>query len=156
MRRLWERVCRVIDWLPVIWNDYDFDSAYLYPYMLKKLERLEPAIRNGCASNSEEVSREVRTAIALLKRIINRDYSANAYVWVEREYGDFSENVMLPTENDNVLRFETRPKYPMSDKEFRRAKKQQLRAFMHARHVETQDKKYLFQYLAKHINKWWD
>ena len=66
-------IVRTIDYIPTVWNDYDYDSGSMFPLLLKKLERIDKDISRGWSVNSETTCIDIKYAIFLLYRIINNE-----------------------------------------------------------------------------------
>jgi len=64
LRILFEKIKRVFAWLPIIWNDNDFDYSYLDKIVLFKLKRMYKSLR------PYDVSKQpLRICINILERI---------------------------------------------------------------------------------------
>jgi hypothetical protein len=156
MARIIRRIKRVIDWFPVIWKDYDWDYHSFYVIMRKKLSRMEPAIRDGYALNSEKTADDICFAIMLLDRLIACDYLENALIPHKRKWGELGEMITKETD-DGMLEWlgnhwekaDTEEKRLLAEEEFRLAGR-------HSDWIEERDKNLLFEYISKHINRWWD
>ena len=71
IRNLWR-------WLPVIWFDQDFDWYYTARIMEIKLRRLADCMEHGHHKHGERDAKQARTCAALLKRMMDGEYFANA------------------------------------------------------------------------------
>lgn len=59
-----------IKWIPVIWNDEDFDWEYLAKIMEFKMSNMSYFMKNyGCAIDSEKAAIELLECTELLKRL---------------------------------------------------------------------------------------
>jgi hypothetical protein len=67
-------VGRVYKWLPILWNDRDFDYAFLWPILRKKIENMEKVISNGSSATRLTVKAELLYVRLLLERIEAGDY----------------------------------------------------------------------------------
>ena len=157
--QVWKRITRIIDWLPVLWRDVDYDATSVYPFLQKKLERLEPIIRNGHAVSSEKSADEIKVAIHLLRRVNSRDYVTNACWWVDQKWGDFVKHTTKEEHIEglgSVYICKEIPAYPMPEAEFKQAIKQQRKAHLHSRYMEKQDEAYFWKHFIRHYKRWWD
>lgn len=146
----------MIDWFPVIWNDYDWDYHSLYVVMRKKLSRLEGGIRSGWAIDSEDTADKIRFAVMLLDRLIECDYLERALLPVHRNWGRIGD--MITRDNGNGLSewlgsnweyADTEEKRLLAEEEFRLAGRR-------ADARELADKNELFEHISKYILNWWD
>jgi hypothetical protein len=39
MKYFFENIKRLIEWVPVLWNNHDFDQGYIYEVIIYKLRR---------------------------------------------------------------------------------------------------------------------
>ena len=150
------KIKRLIDWLPVIWKDYDYDYHSLYIVMRKKLSRLEVGIRGGYAVDSEATADNIHFAVMLLDRLIACDYLSNALIPHKRKWGEIGDFIFKDLDNGlsewlgcNYERADTEEKRLVAEEEFRQCGK-------HSDWTEERDKNLLFAYIAKHIKGWWD
>ncbi len=68
-RSMWRRVKRFIAWFPVIWNDEDWDHAYLYEIMRFKIYRLQLDMqRNSRHTTVDHDIHQMKIVQELLKR----------------------------------------------------------------------------------------
>lgn len=71
-----KKIKRIISWLPVLWNDYEFDNSYLFRILHKKLEMMEAHMKsdNCCVKNTKSEIRKITIAKNLAKRIAEEGY----------------------------------------------------------------------------------
>jgi hypothetical protein len=153
---LLRKIKRLIDWLPVIWNDYDWDYHALYVIMRKKLSRMEPAIRDGCAITSESTADDIHFAVMLLDRLIACDYLTNALIPHKREWGELGEMILGEEENGLVEWLGSNWEFADTEEKRLQAEEQFRIAGKNSDWSEERDKEMLFDYLAKNIRNWWD
>ena len=70
--RIIRNIIRVIQYIPVIWNNYDWDGGYLLELMLYKLKRMKKCLKGGHSVDEviEKQQRQLDFSIGLLDRII--------------------------------------------------------------------------------------
>jgi hypothetical protein len=68
------RIRNVIRWLPIIWNDVDWDWYYLAKLIERKLEFMSEDARGWHHVGSEKSQRQMRVARALLARVMEDEY----------------------------------------------------------------------------------
>ena len=71
IRRKYQQIKRVIDFLPIIWNGFDFDYTYSIQLFKKQLERQAKYFESGKSYSdraNQNVSR-IRTAIRLMDKV---------------------------------------------------------------------------------------
>jgi hypothetical protein len=72
--RFFENIIRVAKWLPILWRDRDFDYAFFWPILRKKIENMDKVITNGSSATNLTVKAELMYVRALLERIESFDY----------------------------------------------------------------------------------
>jgi hypothetical protein len=152
----------MVSWLPIIWNDYDWDHVYFYIIIRHKLREMEKFFRSDAvwSMKAEKCADDMKKCILTLDRLINDDYNSLAggdildKKWgnLEMEFTEagLGENKkkyrQLLLTRKNVITFEDSE---ISDREFDIVKKREDV-------LRKQDLKYLFEQLNKHIVTWWD
>ena len=139
-----------------LWHDFDFDWVYLLKVMKFKLERMAKAFDNGMTVSAPKRAKEIRHTIAVLDRIINDDYSELGNRKLEEKYGK-SEWQFIPIEDSKYSELiidregarKGTPEYEAERKEFRKV-------IENAERQKKADIDYVFRYIAKHLQSWWD
>ena len=133
MWRFLQNIKRLIGWIPVLWNNYDFDGAYLLIVIEYKLKRMERLFREeGHCVGSGKSAQEMRIARLLIQRIVDDSYSDMAFDF--KETGDMFMDCW----------FEKRPMVPKQ------------KAWEYGDRQKQQDLNYLCDYIKKHLFSWWD
>ena len=153
---MFDRIKRIIDWIPTLWKLYDFDYSSIYRVLRKQLQRMEPVIRDGYALRAEDTADQIHFTILLLDRLIACDYLSNALIPHKRKWGEIGEWIWGEEESRcvewlgcNYEYADTEEKRLLAEEEFRQCGK-------HSDWAEERDKNLLFEYVAKHIKRWWD
>jgi len=122
-------------WIPVIWGDRQFDYSYIYTVLQKKLKLMEEHYSSGesFCSDSKKMAKQIKIARILCDRLVDSNYLDVLFKEVEDKYGDYFKLVKTKEEKDAYHK-----------------------AFEHSRYLENQDKDYLFDFMKKKINNWWD
>ena len=90
IRRKYQQIKRVIDFLPIVWNGFDFDYTYSIQLFKKQLERQAKYFESG-KSYSERADQNVsriRTAIRLMDKVYDEEYSTEWPDIPREKYGD--------------------------------------------------------------------
>ena len=134
-------------WLPVIWNDRNWDSSHVYRIFEKKLRLQAAAIEKyGHHLYKERDVKNMLTCAALLKRLYEEDYLFN--IWhdkLEKEFGH------ITFEDHTISR--KKIKTPADEK---RASWLLKKAAAHERLLMKQDLELFGKIFAKHSKEWWD
>jgi hypothetical protein len=156
-RRKYRQIRRVIDFLPMIWNGFDFDYMYAIELFEKQLERTADFMESDRATtvDADKRAKRIRTAVALLKKTYDEEYAC--------EYQDqlkeiFGENVLdfrfEPTEHNNgssYLKWEY--EYWDNADEVNKVRDVLYKA-SHAKQRKAED--LVWRYIGHNIRGWWD
>jgi hypothetical protein len=71
MLRFLHRLKRLWDWLPVIWNDRDFDQAFLYRIIAFKLRRMQSLFEDD--PYADVGVRNIQICANLMERLSNEN-----------------------------------------------------------------------------------
>lgn len=170
------KIKRIIDFIPVLWNIYDFDYSSLYKVMKKQLERMEKFQREEAYHvDRKHTADKIHFAVQILNRLIQDEpvYLNNALMHHRRKWGEIilvdGDNIkehsyLLKEYKDGVIEKEGKKLYPLmftwekvsNHKEYLEAEKESRRAGKHADWIRRRDRKLLFNHIHKHIERWWD
>jgi len=102
-------------WFKIIWNDRQWDHAWLYDIMLKKLELMEIYFKSNkthCVE-AERISKEIKTCKDALQRLNDDDYSTvefkqylnkiSLYDIINNEKDDVTDSEMIDLHNKNRI-----------------------------------------------------
>lgn len=143
----WESICNIVSWIPFLWDDRDWDHAYLLNMMQEKLRRMRiHQEKCGHSTSSAEIAKQILVAELLLKRIIANDYVMADYAEHEKKFGSiFDRREKLP--DGSAI---TRPsRDPEESKDVRRMADKEA-------YMSKQDLEYFGRHFAKHVRGWWD
>jgi hypothetical protein len=156
------RVKRTRDFLPMIWKGYDFDYRYAIDLFQYQLERTADFMESDRAMtmDADKRARRIRTAIELLEKVYNEEYSCEYQEKLKKLYGEnvldweFIELDVKSNYNGEPL-YELKWEYEkwdnseevekMKDKLFKESKEKQQRA-----------EELVWKFISHNIRGWWD
>jgi hypothetical protein len=162
IKQFFRRVKRTRDFLPMIWKGYDFDYRYaieLFQYQLKRTADFMESDR-AMTVDADKRARRIRTAIELLEKVYDEEYSCEYQDKLIELYG---ENVMdwqfieldVKSDYNGEPLYELKWEYEkwdnaeevekMKDKLFKEAKEKQQRA-----------EELVWKFISHNIRGWWD
>lgn len=163
IKRFFRKLTNLIDWLPVIWNDYPYDYSSIYTILDKKLNKMLVFFESGNVWQSDEslkpTIKELKLVISLLDKIREDFYGL--------EYMEYLEEDMefIPIENDDCYELEFKLKKDNLDEYFKKyhvkniptdfTERKKL-AIQISRKKEEQCKRLFFKLLNDKIERWWD
>lgn len=75
LRRLIRKLRNLIRWLPVIWNDENWDHYYIFEILKKKLIFMSEDIRmNGHHVSAEYDANKMMLCVRLIEKVQNEEY----------------------------------------------------------------------------------
>ena len=149
-----ESIYRVMRWLPVIWNDRDWDDAYFFKLLEFKLTGMKKDMEEGPGLYDYKSAEQIEYALKILRRINSCPYIDIAYMFHDKKWGEIklrwekiegTNRGRLFIDRDNVI---TREDVRQESIEHKRCSKME-------NYLEQQDIDILFRYIAKHIRGWW-
>jgi len=156
-KRKYQQVERVIDFLPIIWNGFDFDYSYSIELFKKQLERqakLFESDKSYSARSKQDASR-IRTAIRLMDKVYDDDYGSEYQDKLKQLYGENALDFWLENtgegDGSTFLRWEYN-KWDNSEE----IKEVQKKLFLESKQKQKRAHKLLWDFIEHNIQYWWD
>ena len=87
IKRKWEKILNIIRWLPIIWNDYDWDYAFIYDALRHKLDRTAAYLeKKKRFENYELVVRDIRICVKLIDLVHDGYYECEYQNYLHPKY----------------------------------------------------------------------
>lgn len=97
-----EGLKNLIYWLPVIWNDRQWDHSYLTKMLHRKLSKMEEYFRTGdFYENQEKDADNMKICVDGLKRLIDNEYDSIAFKDHEEKWGKLDMKFWDPKEGQD-------------------------------------------------------
>ena len=149
-RKYWQ-IRNVIRWLPVIWNQFDFDYSYsinVFRFQLEKLANFMESDNSHTMCAKMRASK-IRTAIRLMDKVYSEEYAMEYAGKIEEIYGkhtvDFNENTYVVIWDKGYTKEEIDKIEAHKDELMLECRRKQIRAH-----------KLLWAYIEHNIETWWD
>jgi hypothetical protein len=145
------------DWYrAILKDDCDFDHTYIYKVIRYKLERTRKKIQaDDFVMSAGRTAKEIRTAELILDRLIQNDYCRCELDSHDEKWGEL-EIEWKPIENSRFIRsIFYRGKANTLELEEKEGKERR-RIYEHEEYMRNQDLDYLFGYMRRKIQGWWD
>ena len=157
IKRKYRQIKRVIDFLPLIWNGFDFDYIYAVKLFRKQLERLADELESDRANTLSAPinAQKIRTAIRLMDKVYNDGYSTEWVSKIQKLYGedvlDWESEDTGKGDGSTYLKY----KYEKWDnsEEIDNVSKQLL---LESHKKQKRAHKLLWDYIEHNIQRWWD
>ena len=144
-------ISNIFKWGKVIWNDRNWDDGYIFRILYFKFESMEKFFNSDKAysARAKKDAKRIMTAKNLCKRIVENNYLSKALIDHNKKYGDDFKFEFEPCKDKSG--FST-----LIDKREKEEQESFSKAGKHSDLMEKQDIDYLFKFLNKHIQSWWD
>lgn len=156
-RRKYEQIKRVIDFLPMIWNGFDFDYRYAIELFEKQLERTADFMESDRAMtvDADKRAKRIRTAVALLRKTYDEEYGCEYQDKLREIYGeDVLDWRFEPTEHNNgssYLKWEYEYRDNANDID-----KTRNILFEESRAKQRKAESLVWRFIGHNIRGWWD
>lgn len=139
------KIRKIIDYLPLLWQDEDWDFAYILRMLQYKLQRTRNAIEsNDIVESAPEISEQIRIAEDAIERLLVDDYAPELCAAIEQKYGEYVRPYSA---------LQRRLVTPENELEYQR---ELVQYSEEAQRLRQQDLDLLFRQLRDHIEGWWD
>lgn len=135
----------IIRWFPIIWNDRDWDQAYLQRIIEQKLRFMADNTKHWHVVRADRSRREMLICAELLKRAHTQD--------MQFPLGQSFEDVHFNYNSDWLENFD-----PADERGLRRLNLPKSR-WPYYKYLDAKEHHYhelLFKIMSKKINTWWD
>ena len=144
-------------WFPVIWSDRDWDEYFILKILQFKLKSMEKSFRKyDNTLGSEKRADEMKRCSYILKRLLDDEYEEQELKPIDDKWGELKITTEPCEDRKGMSKVfinrdgvKTKEDEEQERKEFNRAMKQ-------ARVRKTYDIEYMFSYMNKKIQGWWD
>jgi hypothetical protein len=156
-KRKYQQIKRTIEFLPLIWNSYDFDYQYSIDLFKKQLERTANYLESNRAHSMDAKNRasRIRTAIRLMDKVYNEEYFHQYMDKLKEIYGknvfDWWFDDSGKGDGSSYLRYE----YEKWDNA---AEISEMRRKLVKESIDKQKRahKLLWDFVEHNIQQWWD
>ncbi len=156
-KRKYRQIQRIVDYLPIIWKGYDFDYSYSVDLFKKSLERQAKLFESDKLNSdrSKQNASRIRTAIQLMDKVYNEDYSMEWIDTIEAKYG--SDVLDWESEDtgrgDGTTYIERKYKKWENSDEIDRV---ETELFLKSIAKQKRAHKLLWDFIEHNIQYWWD
>jgi len=148
----------IIIWIPIIWQDRDWDQWFLYKILQFKLKRMAKLQRDhGMSTCSNNIADQMQICVNLLDRLIKDEYLENCLKPHEKKWGR-SKIIWTPLPDDakmsRLMRIKT--ERAITPEQIKQEDKERMKLYKHSDMLLKQDLDMLFQNMRKYSEGWWD
>ena len=90
IKRFFKQLRRLLRWIPVVWDTYDFDYSYSLKVFKFQLERQADFMesKNAKTLNAKHYASRIRIILRLMDKVYNEDYGTAYFDQMEEKYGE--------------------------------------------------------------------
>jgi len=160
-RRKWRQIKNVIGWIPVVWNQFDFDYRYsldVFKHQLSKQAKHMDSDR-AMGMNSKIDAEKIRMVVRLMDKVYDEEYACEYQDKLKETYGDdvlemeFFDIPDRPDYSTMKWKFEVYEKYESRREEIR---ENHDKWFKESHDKQERAHKLLYKLLEFYIRRWWD
>jgi hypothetical protein len=157
IRRKYQQIKRVIDFLPIIWNGFDFDYMYSIELFKKQLERQAELFESDKLNSdrSKQNASRIRTAISLMDKVYNGDYELKWMDTIRKKYGNdvFNWEFVDTGRGDGTSFIKSKYEYWDNVDEIDLLKRELM---LKSRQKQKKAEQLLWKFIGHNIRYWWD
>lgn len=150
VRKFFKRLKKIYDYIPLLWEDEDWDHDYLTKMLRYKLTRMAKCIKdNNYVEANNRIAKQINYAVFLIDRFDNNDeifFSDPRYIALKEQYGDLKFGGFRGLSPSKITTLE---EYEDYNKGMSVLYKEYA-----AREEDTLDR--LFKHMRKYFRHWWD
>jgi hypothetical protein len=161
-KRKYRQIKRVIDFLPIIWNGFDFDYRYSLDLFKKQLERQAKFLESDRAMtlSAKHNASRIRTAIRLMDKVYDEEYGMEYIDTIEKLYGTTHYDWIALEEKDKkgepYYRMELRNELAVDEKHQKEIDEVRNQMSIHSNEKQKRAHKLLWNFIEHNIRHWWD
>ena len=159
IKRKYIQIKKLIRWIPIIWNSFDWDYSYAIKMFNQQLKDTSDYLKSDKANtlDAKLYASKIDTYLKLSEKVYEDDYGLEYQDVLKKDYGDLFDvdinynidnNLMLLTRKYEILDISEDEKKRYSDIE-----KEQL---ILSQIKQEKAHRILWKYLEHNIQSWWD
>jgi len=161
-KRKYHQIRKTLDFLPLIWNSYDFDYRYSIDLFKKHLEYQASFLESKRAMSLEAKNnaQKIRTAIRLMDKVYDDEYAHQYMDTIDKKFGtthyDFVEIDELDSNGEPLYRLELRNEGARDEEHQKEIDEIRTQMMKEGREKQRRAHKLLWDYIEHNIQRWWD
>lgn len=145
----------IIKWMPIVWNDRDWDHYYLLKILEFKLLKMEKLFRKyGNHMSSDKQARQLKKCSEIFKRLYKDEYQEESFMMHDKKWGDL--NVEFKEVSEDLSEIIFRRKNALTKKDKINEKHESKICIKKGYEKQMTDLKDGFRIMQDNILSWWD
>jgi hypothetical protein len=156
-RRKKNQISRTIDFLPLIWNGFDFDYKYsldLFKHQLKRTADFMES-EDALTVDANIRAKKIRTAIKLMDKVYEEDYACEYIDIIEKKYGK-TKFEFIPIDDGEYSELKTTNEFVNDEFQQNELDKTKHELILLCREKQEKAHKLLWSFIEHNIRSWWD
>lgn len=144
----YHNICNIISWIPVLWNNWDWDWQFLMKILEFKLTRMQKffASDDCIIKDGSQVSAQIKVCVDLIKKIQNDDWIQDEWDKHEEKWGPYQRENGIPFRRTNAVAG--------------KSLEQERQEFRRLCHLEDYKREkawdVLFRVMRRRMRHWWE
>ena len=162
INRFFNKIKRVIDFLPIIWNGEDFDYKYALELFQHQLKRTSKYIDSqGYHMGNQNTANRINTAVELIDKVYDGEYDFESIRKFERLYGkpriEFIKSDNFESPSGEPM-YELKQIFPSAITEEDNERLSELLSKFTRKGMEKTKRaeSVLWRFISHNIKNWWD
>jgi hypothetical protein len=161
IKRKYRQIERTLSFLPLIWKGYDWDYHYAIDLFQHQLKRTEKNIRkNGIHVGNQNTASRIKTAVDLMEKVYNDEYSTEHYDLLHEKYGKnefiFEETGDLDKKGEPYYSVRIEWENARDGKHNEEIEEISRKMMKESLKKQKRAHKLLWDFIEHNIQKWWD
>ena len=162
IKRKIRQIKRVIDFLPIIWNGFDFDYRYSIEPFRKQLERQAKFLESDRAMtlSAKTNAQKIRTAIRLMDKVYDEEYAHQYMDTIDKLYGtthyEFVEMDELDKDGEPFYRIKLWNENAVDEEHQNEINEIRKKMAIDGKYKQKRAHKLLWDFIEHNIQRWWD
>ena len=155
--KFFDRMVKIVQYIPILWKDYDWDHMYFFVLMQYKLKRMRQRIlKNNMIVRAEEIAAQIKHAEDLIEKWLNDDFCKEEYEAHEKKWGEMVD-LSTPLDDGSGLWEWDMSREKCTTPELKQQESDESMAIHNKCEQERQKcLDDIFNHLRNHVQEWWD
>ena len=160
-KRKYRQIRKTLDFIPLIWNSYDFDYKYSLDLFKKHLEyQAKEMETRGRLEYSKVNAQKIRTAIRLMDKVYDEEYAMEWMDTIDKMYGtthyDFVEVKSYNHKGEPLYRIKHWNEGARNDEHQKEIDEIRTQMMRESQLKQQRAHKLLWNFIEHNIQRWWD
>lgn len=157
-KRKYQQFKNLFKWLPIIWNQHDFDyssSIDVFKFQLLKIANFLES-DNASAVDSKDTAKRIRMVLRLMDKIYNEEYATEYIDKMRTMYGVDILDFEFVKHDSGYSRLRYKYELTKTEEEIKEIEEVQNRLFNESQDKQKRAHILLWKLVEHNIQKWWD